>query len=320
MLIRVAEHRWPVELRSGLRREWEAELHVLGEGGRRAAMLRFAASLAARRSGVAGDRAPFGSHLLRSALPLLVAPLVCIGVIVAGLNAMGALVDWVLVPYGGAWAFDLQLPILTMLVAASAVGLAVIADRLARGVRTNGWRAVVGITAPIPLAVAIDAYATGLDRQELDSLALDVPALALWISGLMLVLRGASVMASRGRVRAAWLLGAAGALVIADLAIVLAVFSHGLVGAETVINGIPQGDGLDPISAPLWLFVSYTGSALGLPRPTDGEIFIITDDVFMQPLLFLACTPYALAWAIRVVQSPSPARPLAAPTLATTID
>ena len=92
------------------------------------------------------------------------------------------------------------------------------------------------------------------------------------------------------------------------------MLSHVPTGAESAVDGVPQGDTVDSTFAPLWLLVCYTDSALGLPGPTEQEIFLITDAVLLEPLLYLACAPYALAWVIRAVRErPEPAAELVAP-------
>ncbi|WP_234040940.1 hypothetical protein [Micromonospora coerulea] len=97
---------------------------------------------------------------------------------------------------------------------------------------------------------------------------------------------------------------------VADLAVVLTVVNQISDGPQTVIDGVPQGDTVHRISAPLWLFASWTDWSFGLPRPTRWEIFLITDLMEFQPFLHLACTPYALAYAIRVAR-PAAAEPIA---------
>ncbi|MGN9808854.1 hypothetical protein ACTMSW_05775 [Micromonospora sp. BQ11] len=298
-LLVLARRRWPVDLRDELHREWEAELHVLASEGRRARMLLFAASLAARRSGVPPtDRAPLGRRLLRTALPLLLAPTACAAIVLAALTVANRLLDTL--AWTGVWALDLQLPIASTMIAASAVGPAILADRLARsGGPAGGWRAVAAVTAPLAATGLLIAYAFSYTpEQTLDTAV----ALMFWLAALAVVLRAVAALAQRGRTRAAWVAGVLGALAVADLAVVLAVLGNVPTGPESVIDGLPQGDTIDPISAPLWLFAVYTNSSLGLPRPTEGEIFLITDDVLIEPLFFLATTPYALAWVIRAAR------------------
>ncbi|MEU4775194.1 hypothetical protein [Micromonospora sp. NPDC023644] len=295
VLLAVARRRWPRELRADLGREWAAELRVLAERGQRVRMLRFAASLAARRSGVAADRAPIARRLLRTALPLLLAPSVCVGVVLVSLVTMSAVAEWLSRRF--VWAFDLQLPIATVLTLCGAVGLAALAQRLARGAPAGGWRVPLGIVVPVALTVAAAGYAV-LD--DVDALARVAPGLTLWLAGLALVLRATTRLAGRGRVRLAWCVGVLGAIVVADLATIVAVLSQVPTGTGTVVDGVP--DGVDPTFAPLWLLACYTDSALGLPGPTEQEIFLITDAVLLEPLLYLAWAPYALAWAIRAAR------------------
>ncbi|MEU2662285.1 hypothetical protein [Micromonospora sp. NPDC007220] len=309
VLLAVARRRWPIDLRADLGREWAAELQVLAERGQRVRMLRFAASLAVRRSGVdAPDRAPIARRLLRTALPLLLAPSACVGVVLVSLFAMNVVVEWLSWRVG--WAFDLQLPIATVLTLCGAVGLAVFAERLARGgAPAGGWRVSFGVVVPVALTLAAAGRAV---IEDVDALARVAPGLVLWLAGLALVLGVTTRLAGRGRVRLAWCVGVLGAIVVADLATVVAVLSHVPVGAGTVVYGVPQG--VDPTFAPLWLLACYTDSALGLPGPTEEEIFLITDAVLLEPLLYLACTPYALAWAIRAARSrPGPAADHAVP-------
>ncbi|MER7456408.1 hypothetical protein [Micromonospora sp. NPDC126480] len=221
LLLAVAARRWPAELRNELRREWAAELHTLAAGRQHVRMLRFAASLAARRSGVeAGDRTPLGRWVSR-AVPLLLAPTAGVAVVAVALVLTSIVVHQL--SWHVAWAYDLQLPLLTVLVGSGAAGLAVVAHRLA---------------GRLPSAVPT--------------------------------------------------------------------------GPETVVDGVPQGDTVDPVSAPLWLLVAWTDSALGLPRPTGAEIFRITDVLVPLPHFYLAVTPYAVVWTIRATR----ARPTAAPALA----
>ncbi|MEK8109892.1 hypothetical protein NKG94_46570 [Micromonospora sp. M12] len=47
------------------------------------------------------------------------------------------------------------------------------------------------------------------------------------------------------------------------------------------------------------------------PAPAHPwEMFLITDQVLVEPMLYLACTPYALAYTIRAARS-APAAPVA---------
>ncbi|WFE52519.1 hypothetical protein [Micromonospora sp. WMMD1155] len=73
-------------------------------------------------------------------------------------------------------------------------------------------------------------------------------------------------------------------------------------GSGPVIEAT-AGDSVDRISAPLWLFSCLTDWNFGLPRPTRWKIFLIADEVLVEPMFYLACSPYALAYTIRAARS-----------------
>ncbi|MEK8109891.1 hypothetical protein NKG94_46565 [Micromonospora sp. M12] len=74
-------------------------------------------------------------------------------------------------------------------------------------------------------------------------------------------------------------------------------------GARRLQRSPLSPDTVDGISAPLWLFVSWTEWNFGLPRPAHWEIITISDRLLVEPMLYLACTPYALAYTIRAARS-----------------
>ncbi|PWU50151.1 hypothetical protein DLE60_09755 [Micromonospora globispora] len=299
VLLRVAARRWPTDLRAGLHREWSAELHVLATRGRRAQMLRFAASLAASRPGSPlTDRSLMNRRIRRTAIALLLAPLACVGIFLVSAVIMNVVVGLL---SRFSWSMALQVPLLTALTGTLAVVLAVFAARWARHTALTGpVRIALGVLIPIGTTAGLIEYGLNSDTGTSSRTA---PGLLLWLTGLTLVLWGAVRLAGRGRVRAAWWLGILGAITVADLAVILTVINH-IPAASPVplVDGLPQNEFVDRISAPLWLFVSYTDWAFGLPRPTDSEIFLITDLVDLQPFLYLACTPYALTYAIRAAR------------------
>ncbi|NES13992.1 hypothetical protein G3554_13255 [Micromonospora sp. PPF5-17] len=301
-LLRAAVRRWPAELRDELSREWVAELHVLAGRGERWRMLRFAASLATSRSGApVVDRVRFDARARRTAATLLLAPLVCLAIPLAA----GLLVNLVLSRFATAhWLIDAQPSGLALLTAGLAVLLARLAHRsAARGTRTGPVRTALGIVLPVGLTAVGAEYAL---NETTDDLVRVAPALLVWLPGLTLVLHRVGVLAGRGRTRAAWWVGGLGAFVVADLAVALMVVANISGSPETVIDGVAQGDAIDRISAPLWLFTSLTDWSFGLPRPTPSEIFLISDLVELQPFLYLACTPYALTYAIGAARPAEP--------------
>lgn len=299
-LLRSAVRRWPAEHRADLSREWRAELHVLAERGQRWRMLRFAASLAASRAGgPAVDRARFDARARRTVATLLLAPVAGLAVLV-----LAAVVSNVLAVQVGLAGVP-QVPVLSALAAVLAVGLAHLVGRSAARTALRGrLRPALGVVLPVALIALAIEYALNATTDDLVRAA---PGLVVWLTGLTLALWGAGTLAGRGRVRAAWCLGVLGALVAADAAVVLTVVNHVSGGPPTVIDGIAQGDTVDRVSAPLWLFTCWTDWSFGLPRPTGEEIFLIGDLVELQPFLYLACTPYALAYVVRAAQPADPA-------------
>lgn len=304
LLLRTAARRWPVELRAELIREWEAELHVLAEGGERRRMLRFAASLAAGRAGgPVVDRTVLHRRLRHTARVLLLAPPACVAVVVLAavvMNLAYAVLDVRLT-----WATAVQLPLWSGLTAGAGALLALLVTRAARRtVRTGPLPTALGVVLPIALTltVVLAAFA-GRGEQGLPG---TVPGLLLWLALLVPALWGAGTLASRGRTRLAWAVGVLGALVAADAAVVLAVVSAiPAPPVGPVADGLPP-DTVDRVSAPLWLLTCWTDSSLGLPRPTAWERFLITDRVLVEPVFYLACTPYAVAYAVAAAR-PAPA-------------
>ncbi|MCI4061945.1 hypothetical protein MRQ36_04940 [Micromonospora sp. R77] len=295
LLLRTAVRRWPAELRADLHREWVAELHVLAARRDRLRMLRFAASLALSRSGgPIVDRPRVPGQARRTAATLLAAPLAGVAALLVAAVAMNLVTNQLLA--STSWAMDAQVPVLMTVTVVLAVLLARATGRAAGRTALPGpLRVALGVVAPLALTAVGIEYAS---NDTVDDLLRAAPGLVVWLPGLFLVLWGAGTLAGRGRTRVAWCLGLLGALVVADLAVVLVVVAHIPAGPETVLDGVAQGDTVDRISAPLWLFATWTDSSLGLPRPTGQEVFLITDLTEVQPFLYLAWTPYALAYAI----------------------
>lgn len=297
LLLELAARRWPADVRDDLRREWAAELHVLAESGHRTRMVGFAVSLAVSRAGAPlVDRGLLRGRARRTAAALLLSPFAAVGIVAVGALAMFPIYNWLMVR--ASWAERAQKPIWTTVVIVLGVGLAVLAARWARHTTLDGpLRITLGVVLPVGVAVILFLSVTNPE-----SLAGAVPGLLLWLAGLTLALWAAASLAARGRLRAAWWVGILGALVAADLAVILAVVDTypGGVGVGPVIEAREQ---VDRISAPLWLFACWTDWNFGLPRPIQWEIFLITNRVLVEPMLYLACTPYALAYAIRAARS-----------------
>ncbi|MET7946604.1 hypothetical protein [Micromonospora sp. NPDC005324] len=304
LALRLAARRWPADVRDDLRREWAAELHVLAESGHRTKVVSFAVSLAVSRAGAPlVDRSLLHRRARRTAVALLLSPIACIAILVASAVAMNLVYNslsmWV------SWSTRMQLPLWSTLTAGFAVLLAVFAARWARHNALDGpLRIALGLVLPVGVAVTLVLYLT-----DADSLARAVPGVLFWLASLTLVLWAAASLSARDRVRAAWWVGVLGALVAADLAVILLVVDTipGGTGGLSV-DGMPA-DTVDRISAPLWLLVCWTDWNFGLPRPTPWEMFLINDQVLVEPMLYLACTPYTLAYAIRAAR-PEPTAPV----------
>ncbi|MEU5940395.1 hypothetical protein ABZ807_14640 [Micromonospora sp. NPDC047548] len=306
-LLRAAARRWPVALREDLRREWAAELHVLAEAGQRARMLRFAASLATSRAGAPlVDRAVWHRQLRRTATALLLAPPACVAIVIVAVIAMTTVHFALEMRF--AWAQHVQQPLWSALCAGLGVLLALLVARAARhGVRVGPLATAVGIVLPVAITVVVTEVLLSGDGEQL---ARVLPGVLLWLAGLTLALWGAAVLAGRGRLRLAWTVGVLGAFAAADIAVIATVVAAiPPIDPGQPLTDLPP-DGVDRISAPLWLLTCWTDWSFGFSRPTDWERFLITDLVLMEPNFYLACTPYALTWAIRTARA-APAAELA---------
>ncbi|MGY0006295.1 hypothetical protein [Micromonospora sp. I033] len=310
-LLRAAVRRWPAELRDDLVREWDAELHVLAGRGERWRMLRFAASLATSRAGApVVDRPVLHRRLRRTAGVLLLAPPACVAVVVVTAVVMSLAIR--ALELHVEWATPMQLPLWSGLTAGLGTLLALVVARAARRtVRTGPLATALGVVLPIGLTVTVLLAAlAGRGERGLPGAA---PGLLLWLALLVPALWGAGLLAHRGRTRLAWAVGVLGALVAADAAVVLAVVSAiPATPVGPVGEGLPP-DTVDRISAPLWLLNCWTDSSLGLPRPTAWERFLITDRVLVEPVFYLACTPYAVAYAVAAARPAPAAEPVPAP-------
>ncbi|WP_247658702.1 hypothetical protein [Micromonospora sp. U56] len=299
-LLRAAARRWPVVLRDDLRREWTAELHVLAEAGQRVRMLRFAASLAASRAGAPlVDRAGWRRQVRRTAATLLLAPPACVALMAVALFATAAVHGVLELRFG--WAQRLQLPLFSTLCAGLGVLLALVVARAARhGVRVGPSATAVGVGLAVAITVVPAEVALHDDARQLARI---LPGVLVWLAGLTLALWAAATLARRGRLRLAWTVGVLAAFVAADVAVVATVVAAiPPIDPGQPVTELPP-DGVDRISAPLWLLNCWTDWSFGLPRPTDWERFLITDLVLVEPNFYLACTPYALTWAIRTARA-----------------
>ncbi|MFI7307100.1 hypothetical protein ACIBM8_28180 [Micromonospora aurantiaca] len=240
-------------------------------------------------------------RLGRTAGVLLLAPPVCVAVLVLAGAVTGVAHGWLemRVP----WAAAAQLPAWSALTALLGTTLALVVTRAARRtVRVRALPTALGVV--LPVAATVTATLALLAARGESRVWETVPGLLLWLALLTAALWAAGMLARRGRVRLAWSAGLLGALVAADAAVILAVVTS-IPATAPVADGLPP-DAVDRISAPLWLFTCWTDSSFGLPRPTGWERFLITDRVLVEPMFYLACTPYVLAYAIAAAR-PAPA-------------
>ncbi|WP_233578093.1 hypothetical protein [Micromonospora sp. BL4] len=309
LLLEMAARRWPADVRDDLRREWAAELHVLAESGRWTRMVGFAVSLAVSRAGAPlVDRGLMRGRARRTVAALLLSPIACVGIVVGGAFAVYPIEVGLT---GVGWSERSQKPIWTALTVGLAVLLAVYAARWARHTALDGpLRIALGVVLPIGAAAVPLLYVI-----YPDDLARAVPGLLFWLVGLTLALWAAASLAARNRLRGAWWLGVLGALAAADLAVIRVVVDIMPAGSGAgPLSGALSPGNVDWFSAPLWLFAALTDWNVGLPGPISVEIFqLITYQVLVEPMLYLACTPYALAYAIRAARS-APAAVAPTPT------
>ncbi|MBM0204867.1 hypothetical protein JNW90_18660 [Micromonospora sp. STR1s_5] len=294
LLLELAARRWPAEVRDDLRREWAAELHVLAESGRRTKMVGFAVSLAVSRAGAPiVDRTLMRGRAGRTVAALLLSPIACVGIVLVSAYALYPIQRWLM---SETLSDRTQKPLWTALTLGMALLLAMFATRWARHTALDGpLRIALGVVLPVGVAAVPFVHVIYPDRP-----VAAVPGLLLWLLGLTLAVWAAASLAARARLRAAWWVGVVGALAAADLAVILAIVGTVPGG----FSGPPLSpDTVDGISAPLWLFVSWTEWNFGLPRPVQWEIILISERLLVEPMFYLACTPYALAYAIRAARS-----------------
>ncbi|GAB4058227.1 hypothetical protein [Catellatospora paridis] len=303
VLLRVAARRWPAAIRADLHREWQAELHVLAERGRTAPMLAYAASLALSRPAADPvlDRSTMTGPVLRTAAFLLLAPLAATVAAGLGLWLMSLTVNGSLLHSRPDLAFYLQEITATVFVAFFAVLLALLAARLARwGVPAGPLPLAVGLVVPCGITVAL-FIATFMQSDKLWRV---LPELVLWSAGMVGVLWLAARAAALGHLRLAWCVGLMGAFVVADLGVVFTVLNHTPAHYVVIEGGFEPG--VSRAWAVLWLPLLYLGPLVGI-GPSQEDMWYVGDLVDLSPYLYLAFTPYLLAYAFATARRRSPA-------------
>lgn len=292
-LLRVAARRWPAAIRVDLHREWQAELHVLAEQGRAAPMLGYAASLALARPAADPvlDRSTMTGPVLRTAAFLLLAPPAATVAAGLGLWLTTFTVNGKLLHSRPDVASYLEDATATLLVSFFAVLLAVLAARLARwGVPAGPLPLAIGLV--VPCSITIVMFIAAFMRS--DRLWRVLPELVLWSAGMVGVLWLAARAAALGHRRLAWCVGLLGAFVVADLGVVLTVLNHTPAHYVVLEGGFEPG--ASSAWALLWPPMLYLGPALGV-GPSQADMLYVGDLVQLSPYLYLAFTPYLLAYA-----------------------
>jgi hypothetical protein len=266
-LVRSAARRWPEGRRDELRREWEAELHVLGEEGRSWPILRYSTSLAL-------SRGPDGAGVsLRSAWRVarlaVVLPAAALLVFVAAVRAVLAVL--LILERLQIRQPDRSMQLAQAGLAALCIAGAVVLARLGRRWTLPGSRAALVAAVTLPgFGLSAGIYFWSGPRVGFEAL----PAVAVAFAGLAALLW----WTDRAPLPRPWAV-VAGIAVLADLATIVHELSLGL------------GDYADsdpPVwGAPLWLFTALTGSRLHLPHLDFSQASALADATGLTPMLFI---------------------------------
>ncbi|GAB4057402.1 hypothetical protein [Catellatospora paridis] len=164
---------------------------------------------------------------------------------------------------------------------------AAVAYRIAGPLRARGWSAVLAVLLPA-VVFAIQQWDKGFGKWE---------AGLVWLAGLAVVLVAAALLARRGLLRAAWIVGVLGAVAVADVAVLVQLMpSTGLVGEPT--------ETFDRAYAPLWLLFALVDYDFGL----DPATWYIGDVLDMREVGYPMYSVIALGFVVRAMRrDPAPA-------------
>jgi hypothetical protein len=301
-LIQLAARRWPEHVRTDVRREWTAEVAVLADSHRRLAMLRYAVSLATHPTPRAAT--PALPRIWYAVRVLLKGPALCVWLLFASQLLTTGVLDTV-ANYVADRSVDrseteqrkyflsahdvLVTHFHPLLLSVLCLVSAYLAARAGRrwapeipGVPQRMVIAVVPVFAAAAVAYMVGDSGIGASSSEL--------VITLYTVGLSAVLSGAVRLRRSGRRRAAWLLGIAGAVVVADLAVMAAVFALRLPVEE---GGI----------APMWLPGLMSGWDFGLPHVIAVGPFDIPDQLAGVPPILVVVTGWALGAVLRTEEA-----------------
>lgn len=293
-LLSLAAHRWPTGLRDELRREWTAELHVLSEGGRSWAMLRYALSLAVSRPVADRSTVPLGRRAWHAIRLVLLAPVLCIALYFAGLIAMTLIVrplEATGSAFLGTVAYHAQVPLPTVFCLLSAALMYQVGARWSRGSGIRPATAVMVAVVPGPILTLLALLLLSGPHK----VARHAPVYACYFALLTVVLITAARLRRADRPRRAWWTALLGALIAADLAVMLPFLD----------SPTARDEGMSLATAPLWLFASLTDWGFGV-IPGMG-VFMISDLLELGGQLLLVFTGFALGAVFAAARATAPA-------------
>jgi hypothetical protein len=158
---------------------------------------------------------------------------------------------------------------------------AVAAYRIAGVLKARGWWAVTAVLVPA-VVFAILQLGAAFGKWQ---------AALVWLAGLTVVLVAAAVLAQRGLIKTAWILGVVGAVVVADVAVLVQLMPSAGVGGA-------QAETLDPAYAPLWLLFALVDYDFGL----DPFSWHIGDALDLREVGYPLYAMIALGYVVRAMR------------------
>ncbi|BCJ76833.1 hypothetical protein CS0771_63770 [Catellatospora sp. IY07-71] len=206
---------------------------------------------------------------------ILLAPVVCTVLLVAGVVAFLAGLGLT----GSNIMDHADVDFVYALAAVTVTALtAFAAYRLAGLLRARG-----GWTVPAVLVPAVAFAILQLDK------GFGKPAAGLaWLAGLTVVLVVAALLAHRGLIRIAWIVGVIGAVAVADVAVIVQLWPATAFDPE-------HGEMLDGAYAPLWLLFALVDYDFGL----DPNTWSIGDSLDLRELGYPLYAVIALGYVVR---------------------
>lgn len=209
---------------------------------------------------------------------IVLAPVVCTVLFVAGvilfLGGLGLT--------GNNTADHADVEYVYLLAAVTVTALAAVAaHRLAGLLRARGWWTVPAVLVPAVVFTML----------QLDKGFMKAPAALVWFAGLTVVLAAAALLAHRGLTRTAWIVGVLGAVIVADLAVIVQLWPSTAFDPE-------HGESLAKAYAPLWLLFALIDYDFGL----DPYTWHIGDALDLRELGYPMYAAIALGYAVRALR------------------